>query len=123
MSPKIKSAFTCLLASSASGFAPPSSSSSTTQRTAAIAPLHMSTLHATEETYPSLLSNASLCAHSDTCSIELAESYLREIVHVQSGCAAGTLSGNAVCDDVLDVSEVVADLRDKIARGAKREVG
>jgi len=52
----------------------------------------------------------------------MAESYLREIVHIQSGCAAGTMSGNAVCQDVQSVSEVVADLREKIGEGAKREV-
>lgn len=81
-----------------------------------------STNHATEDMYPQLLNSASLCAHSDTCSIESAESYLREIVHIQSGCAAGTLSGSATCNDVLSVSEVVADLREKIGEGAKREV-
>lgn len=79
--------------------------------------------HATEDKYPQLLSSASLCAHSETCSIDAAESYLREIVHIQSGCAAGTLSGYAACDDVLEVSEVVAGLRKKIQDGAKREVG
>lgn len=72
--------------------------------------------------YPQLLSSASLCAHSESCSIEDAELYLNEIVHVQSGCAAGTMSGNTVCKDVLDVSEVVADLRQKIGEGAKHEV-
>lgn len=48
---------------------------------------------------------------------------MREIVHIQSGCAAGTMSGNAACNDVLSVTEVVADLRQKIGEGAKREVG
>ena len=91
-----------------------------TQRTTA---LHMSSVHhASEDKYPALLNNASLCAHSDSCPIDSAEGYLREIVHIQSGCAAGTLSGHAVCDDVLDVAEVVADLREKIKQGAKQEV-
>lgn len=54
--------------------------------------------------------------------MESARGYLREIVHVQSGCAAGTLSGNAVCGNVQGVSEVVANLRQKIEEGAKREV-
>jgi len=94
-----------------------SSASSTTTSVAA------SPQHATEESYPSLLQSASVCAHSDSCSIDLAEDYLREIVHVQSGCAAGTLSGG-VCDDVLNVSAIVADLRVKIDEGkvgVKRE--
>jgi len=75
-----------------------------------------------EDMYPQLLDKASLCAHSESCSIESAELYLKEIVHVQSGCAAGTLNGKGVCDDVLVVSEVVADLREKITIGAEREV-
>jgi len=94
------------------------SSASTTTTSVAASPQH-----ATEESYPSLLQSASVCAHSDSCSIDLAEDYLREIVHVQSGCAAGTLSGG-VCDDVLNVSAIVADLRVKIDEGkvgVKRE--
>lgn len=66
--------------------------------------------------------NASLCANSDSCPIESAEMYLREIVHVQSGCAAGTMSGNGVCEDVAGVAGVVAELRRKIGEGAEREV-
>lgn len=121
MSPRI--VITCLLAAAApaAGFAPSSSSASLVAP--ARSALHMaSTAHASEDMYPQLLNSASLCAHSDTCSIESAESYLREIVHIQSGCAAGTLSGDAVCYDVLGVSEVVADLREKIGEGAKQEV-
>ena len=122
MSPRTATAMAaCLLATAASpaaGFAP-----SSARRTASPSALQMSsTHHATEDMYPALLNKASLCAHSDTCSIDGAESYLREIVHIQSGCAAGTLSGNAVCEDVLGVSEVVADLREKIRKGAKQEV-
>lgn len=129
MSPRISSAFACcLLATTApapsAGFAPPSSSTTHhQQRTTTTTKLGATTIHATEDMYPQLLNNASICAHSDTCSIESAESYLREIVHIQSGCAAGTLSGDTVCEDVLDVSMVVADLRQKIGEGAVREVG
>lgn len=82
----------------------------------------MSSTTPEEMGYPQLLNSASMCAHSESCSLENAEYYLQEIVHIQSGCAAGTLAGNAVCDDVLGVSEVVADLRQKIGEGAKREV-
>lgn len=82
----------------------------------------MSSVVSDEENYPQFLNSASLCAHSDSCSIESAELYLKEIVHVQSGCAAGTLNGYAVCEDVAGVSEVVADLRAKIEEGAKQEV-
>mmetsp|Transcript_2809 Transcript_2809/g.5025 ORF Transcript_2809/g.5025 Transcript_2809/m.5025 type:complete len:302 (+) Transcript_2809:82-987(+) len=136
MSSRIASAMVCLLATTAPtpivGFAPSSSSSSVaaTQRTttssssssSSTSPLQMSSAPLTEDMYPQLLSNASLCANSESCSIESAELYLREIVYIQSGCAAGTLSGNAVCNDVLEVSEVVAGLRVKIGEGAKQGV-
>lgn len=79
-------------------------------------PLSATSTTVTEDMYPNLLSSASLCANDETCSIESANLYLKEIVHVQSGCAAGTLSGSNVCDDVLNVSAVVAELRDKIGK-------
>ena len=129
MSPRsLSSAVGCAaLLAAASAFSPsathqhqPLLSSSTAASTTSVA---ASPQHATEESYPSLLQSASICAHSDSCSIDLAEEYLQEIVHVQSGCAAGTLSGG-VCDDVLNVSAIVADLRVKIDEGkvgVKRE--
>lgn len=132
MSPKIAPVVALLAAaaSPAAGFAPPSAassvslSSSSSSLSITSSALHMSSIphHATEDSYPLLLSNASLCANDESCSIESAELYLREIVHVQSGCAAGTLSGANVCDDVTRATEVVAGLRRKIAEGAVREV-
>ena len=76
--------------------------------------LHAAATTINESQYPNLLSQASLCADDESCSIEAANLYLKEIVHYQSGCAAGTLSGNDVCEDVVGVSEVVANLRHKI---------
>ena len=73
--------------------------------------------------YPQLLASASSCAMSDTCSIDDAEMYLREIFHVQSGCAAGTASGAEMCEDVVVVGEVVSKLREKIEKGTGRGVG
>ena len=120
MSPR--STLVCILATTAPiithGFTPPSSSSSSTmmhhQRTSS--PLSATSTTLTEDMYPNLLSSASLCANDESCSIESANLYLKEIVHIQSGCAAGTLSGSNVCDDVLNVSAVVAELRDKIGK-------
>ena len=57
-------------------------------------------------------------ASSDSCSIDNAESYLREIVRIESGCAAGMMSGDAICRDVVMVSNVVARLRQKVKEGA-----
>ena len=126
MSNKIASALTCLLAtaSPAAGFVAPSTTIAVQRRQHGAASSSLqATAHATEDSYPSLLNSASLCANSDTCSIESAELYLKEIIHIQSGCAAGTLSGNDTCDDVLGVSAVVADLRRKIGEeGTGREV-
>lgn len=124
MTPRIASAMACLLAAAplpVASFAPTSLLS---QQHASSSALRMaSSQHASEDMYPQLLNNASLCAHNEECSIESAELYLKEIVHVQSGCAAGTLSGSNVCNDVLGVSEVVADLRQKIGQGAKADFG
>lgn len=126
MSTKVASAMACLLATGAPppvvGFAPSVSPQRVAVSTSApmSAIYASSSVHATEDMYNQLLDNASLCAHSDTCSIESADYYLSEIVHIQSGCAAGTFSGNDVCTDVVDVSKVVADLRQKIGEGAKR---
>ena len=101
-----------LTAQTAHGF----SSISPRTYTKSITALH--SFAVTEEQYPRFLSSASLCANSDSCSIDDAESYLREIVRIESGCAAGTMSGDAVCRDVVMVSDVVARLRQKVREGA-----
>lgn len=99
-------------------FLPPSPPQLTTTTT---------TLYSTaspEQLYPQLLNSASLCANSESCSIESAELYLREIIHVQAGCAAGSTmaAGNEeVCSDVGRTSEVLAGLREKIRKGAVKE--
>jgi Tfp pilus assembly protein PilV len=67
---------------------------------------------------PSLLELASQCATSDSCSIDMAELYLREIFHAQSGCIAMTGNPNVdsqMCENVDVVAEVVANLRHKIS--------
>jgi len=124
MSPRLATAVTCCLLATTTplpgvvGFAPSSSGAAPARP----APLRMAAAHASEDAYPQLLSSAALCAGSESCSVDNARAYLREIVHVQSGCAAGTLSGSDVCGDVQGVSEVVANLRQKIQEGAQQEV-
>uniref|UniRef100_A0A7S4V623 Uncharacterized protein n=1 Tax=Ditylum brightwellii TaxID=49249 RepID=A0A7S4V623_9STRA len=68
-----------------------------------------------------LMMKAQECANSDSCSIDSARDYLREVIHVQSGCAAGTLAGKALCEDQLFAAEVVASLREKIKTGSERK--
>ncbi len=68
----------------------------------------------TEDEAMVMMMRASNCANSDTCSIEEAEEYLNEMLHLQSSCASGVLSSDLVCDDVIFPSEVIAGLRQKI---------
>lgn len=114
--------FLAVTVNQSTAFLPPSKPrlTTTTKKTT----LH-STASTPEQLYPQLLNSASLCANSESCSIESAELYLREIIHVQAGCAAGTAdmtAGNEeVCSDVGRTSEVVAGLREKIRNGAVKE--
>ncbi|KAL7427188.1 hypothetical protein ACHAXM_001670 [Skeletonema potamos] len=103
-----------LAANPSTAFLPPSQQQLLLRTTTS---LH-STAFTPEHLYPQLLNSASLCANSDSCSIESADMYLREIIHVQSGCVAGTVSGSDICKDVGRTSEVVASLREKIRKGA-----
>lgn len=83
-------------------------------------PFTTTSLHAassqkyTESNAAYLMEKARECASSDTCSLEDATHYLQEVVHVQGNCAAGTLSGSALCDDVITITEIVTGLRAKI---------
>lgn len=66
-----------------------------------------------------LMDKAEECAFSNTCSVDDAKMFLREVVHVQSGCAAGTLAGQDLCDgDQQHVAEIVAHLRERVAKGS-----
>lgn len=71
----------------------------------------------TEDDAAYLMHKAEECAFSDTCSVDDAKSFLREVVHVQSGCAAGTLLGHELCDDQAHVADIVAHLRAKVEQG------
>ena len=61
-----------------------------------------------------LMHKARECAMSDSCSVEDAEGFLHDVLHVQSGCAAGSLSSHAVCEEQDVVAEIVAHLRAKV---------
>lgn len=64
-----------------------------------------------------LMMRASTCAHSDGCSIDDAETYLNDVIHIQSDCISGSLKSQQICNDVLFSSEVIAALRNKISEG------
>ena len=71
--------------------------------------------HEDDATY--LLHKAEECALSDSCSVDDARLFLREVIHLESGCAAGTLVGDDICNDQQHVAEIVASLRAKVERG------
>ena len=61
-----------------------------------------------------LMNRATACADgSESCSLEEAESYLHDILTTQKDCQAIAIS-SALCENVDVVSEVVANLRQKI---------
>jgi hypothetical protein len=62
----------------------------------------------------SMMMKADLCARSETCSIDDAEHYLEEVLHLQSDCVSGAISSEQICDDIAFPSQVVASLREKI---------
>eukprot|EP00553_Chaetoceros_curvisetus_P007908 CAMPEP_0204614212 /NCGR_PEP_ID=MMETSP0717-20131115/1984_1 /ASSEMBLY_ACC=CAM_ASM_000666 /TAXON_ID=230516 /ORGANISM="Chaetoceros curvisetus" /LENGTH=256 /DNA_ID=CAMNT_0051626825 /DNA_START=21 /DNA_END=791 /DNA_ORIENTATION=+ len=64
-----------------------------------------------------MMMKASACAHSDACSIDEAENYLNEVLHLQSDCVSGALTSDQICDDVIFPSEVIGALRNKIESG------
>lgn len=64
-----------------------------------------------------LLHKAEECALSDSCSVNDAKVFLREVIHLESGCAAGTLVGENICDDQDHVAMIVSRLRAKVERG------
>jgi len=62
-----------------------------------------------------MMMKAESCAHSESCSIDDAQQYLHEMIHMQSNCATGTLTSQQVCEDVQFPAEVIASLRAKIS--------
>jgi hypothetical protein len=69
-----------------------------------------------ETLYRQLLNNARACAFSDTSSPAEARRYLHDILHMESGCVAGTLVAHDVCDNVDETADIVVHLREKAAQ-------
>jgi len=114
---------------SVSGF---SASSALHQRRSALASLEKEELSSTtalsalaidpesEADAYTLMLRARECANSDSCSIDEAEDYLREVVHIQGKCVAGNLAGQQLCDDIQFAAEVISGLRNKIENGSQQ---
>ena len=58
-----------------------------------------------------LLAKAQECAFSDSATVEDAKHYLRELLHIQSGCVVGTIAGRDLCDNQESVAEIVLRLQ------------
>ena len=67
-----------------------------------------------QEEAKQIMDRANECAHSDTCSVEDAMTYLQDVIHIQSDCVTGTLVGKDLCENQDTVADVVANLRQKI---------
>lgn len=66
-----------------------------------------------ELTYQYLFAKAREVAFSDNSSAAEAKRYLNMILEMESGCVTGTLAGHDLCDNVEEVAEVVANLRER----------
>ena len=64
-------------------------------------------------TYDSLMKEAKEVAFDRTASPDEARRLLFEVLHVQSGCASGELMGEEICENVTEIAEIVAHLRDR----------
>ena len=71
--------------------------------------------HETEDDARFVLSEAKKCAYGQEgqCSVEEARQLLNEMLHLQSGCVAGTLVGHDICEEQDVAADVVAHLRVK----------
>lgn len=70
-----------------------------------------------EEDATYLMAKAKECAYSDYgYSVEDAKLFLRELMHVQSGCVVGTIVGRDLCDNQEQVAKIVKKLQKKIEK-------
>jgi hypothetical protein len=66
-----------------------------------------------ESTYRFLLAKARECAFSDFATVQEAKRHLTQILELESGCVSGNLAGRDICDNVDELADIVAHLRQK----------
>lgn len=71
-----------------------------------------------------IMAKARECADSETCSIEEAESYLADVIRLQSACAGGGAVGYDpsyfdICEDITIPNDIIVSLRQKIEASSK----
>lgn len=67
-----------------------------------------------ESSYRYILAKARECAFSDATTAKEAKHFLKDILELESGCVSGTLAGHDICDNVDEMAEIVAHLRQKV---------
>jgi len=67
-----------------------------------------------ESSYRYILAKARECAFSDGATASEAKHFLKDILELESGCISGTLAGTDICDNVDEIAEIVAHLRQKV---------
>jgi hypothetical protein len=111
-----------VLSTTVTGFVIPKQATTTTHTTRTRISMVSTVIMETEDDARFILSRAKLCAYDQECPLEDAEILLREMLHVQSGCAMGTLVGHDLCEEQDVAADVVAHLRDRLRKGlAKRQ--
>jgi hypothetical protein len=73
----------------------------------------------TEQDAKFLLAKARECAYSDSCKVDDAKHYLRELMHIQSGCIVGTLAGRELCESQDQAADIVQLLQAKVQSDEK----
>lgn len=66
-----------------------------------------------ESTYHYILNKAREYAFSDSTTVNEAKQYLTYILELESACMSGTAVSRDICDNVLEVADIVAHLRQK----------
>ena len=61
-----------------------------------------------------LLNKARECAFSDYSNGADAKEYLLKILEIESGCVSGMLAGSELCENIDEVADIVAHLRQKV---------
>ena len=69
-----------------------------------------------ESSYRYILSKARECAFSKDSSSSDARGFLKNILELESGCVSGNLAGHDICDNVDELAELVAHLRQKVEK-------
>lgn len=91
----------------------PTTTHTTTSSTTTLQFSSLSTESPDEMTYRYCFAKARECAFNDDASPSEARQWLNMILELESGCVVGTLAGHELCDNVDEVAEVVANLRER----------